>query len=34
VAHVDVNQISFFLPDGRPLLDEVTFRVGEGPKPR
>jgi ATPase subunit of ABC transporter with duplicated ATPase domains len=30
VAHVDVNQISFFLPDGRPLLDEVTFRVGEG----
>lgn len=30
MAHVDVNQISFFLPDGRPLLDEVTFRVGEG----
>jgi ATPase subunit of ABC transporter with duplicated ATPase domains len=30
VAHVDVNQVSFFLPDGRPLLDEVTFRVGEG----
>jgi ATPase subunit of ABC transporter with duplicated ATPase domains len=30
VGHVDVNQISFSLPDGRPLLDEVTFRVGEG----
>ncbi|HST82783.1 MAG TPA: ATP-binding cassette domain-containing protein [Kineosporiaceae bacterium] len=30
MAHVDVNQVSFFLPDGRPLLDEVTFRVGEG----
>jgi ATPase subunit of ABC transporter with duplicated ATPase domains len=30
VGHVDVNQVSFFLPDGRPLLDEVTFRVGEG----
>jgi ATPase subunit of ABC transporter with duplicated ATPase domains len=32
VAHLDVNQISFSLPDGRPLLDEVTFRVGEGAK--
>src|SRR5690242_14937171 len=30
VGHVDVNQVSFGLPDGRPLLDEVTFRVGEG----
>jgi len=30
VGHVDVNAISFSLPDGRPLLDEVTFRVGEG----
>jgi ATPase subunit of ABC transporter with duplicated ATPase domains len=30
VGHVDVNQVSFFLPDGRPLLDEVSFRVGEG----
>ena len=32
VGHVDLNQISFFLPDGRPLLDEVSFRVGEGAK--
>jgi ATPase subunit of ABC transporter with duplicated ATPase domains len=30
VGYVDVNQVSFVLPDGRPLLDEVTFRVGEG----
>jgi ATPase subunit of ABC transporter with duplicated ATPase domains len=30
VAHVDVNQVSFTLPDGRPLLHEVTFRVGDG----
>ncbi|MGO0575598.1 ABC-F family ATP-binding cassette domain-containing protein [Ornithinimicrobium panacihumi] len=32
MGHVDLNQISFFLPDGRPLLDEVSFRVGEGAK--
>ena len=30
VGHVDVNAISFTLPDGRPLLGDVTFRVGEG----
>jgi ATPase subunit of ABC transporter with duplicated ATPase domains len=30
VGHVDVNAISYHLPDGRPLLDEVTFRVGDG----
>ncbi|GGK56903.1 ABC-F family ATP-binding cassette domain-containing protein [Ornithinimicrobium pekingense] len=30
MGHVDVNRISFVLPDGRPLLDEVSFRVGEG----
>ncbi len=30
MGHVDVNAVSFSLPDGRPLLDEVTFRVGEG----
>ena len=30
MGHVDVNQVSFVLPDGRPLLDDVTFRVGEG----
>ena len=30
MGHVDVNGIAFYLPDGRPLLDEVTFRVGDG----
>jgi ATPase subunit of ABC transporter with duplicated ATPase domains len=30
VGHVDVNQVSFDLPDGRPLLREVSLRVGEG----
>ncbi|MBN9195671.1 MAG: ATP-binding cassette domain-containing protein, partial [Microbacterium sp.] len=30
MGYIDVNGVSFVLPDGRPLLDEVTFRVGEG----
>jgi ATPase subunit of ABC transporter with duplicated ATPase domains len=30
VGHVDINQISYRLPDGRPLLDEVSVRVGDG----
>ncbi len=30
MGHVDVNAVSFTLPDGRPLLDEVTFRVADG----
>ena len=30
MAHVDVNAVSYQLPDGRPLLDEVAFRVGDG----
>jgi len=32
VGHVDVNTVSYFLPDGRPLLAEVSLRVGEGAK--
>jgi ATPase subunit of ABC transporter with duplicated ATPase domains len=32
VGHVDINQISYHLPDGRPLLDEVSVRVGDGAK--
>jgi ATPase subunit of ABC transporter with duplicated ATPase domains len=32
VGHVDVNSISFSLPDGRPLLNDVSLRVGEGAK--
>src|SRR3954454_21687575 len=30
VGHVDVNAVRFSLPDGRPLLDDVTLRVGDG----
>jgi ATPase subunit of ABC transporter with duplicated ATPase domains len=30
MGHVDLNGISFALPDGRPLLSEVSFRVGDG----
>ncbi|GAA1173402.1 ATP-binding cassette domain-containing protein [Ornithinimicrobium humiphilum] len=30
MGHLDVTSISYVLPDGRPLLDEVSFRVGEG----
>ena len=30
MGHIDVNGVSFSLPDGRPLLDDVSFRVGEG----
>lgn len=32
MGHVDVNQVGHTLPDGRVLLDEVSFRVGEGSK--
>jgi ATPase subunit of ABC transporter with duplicated ATPase domains len=32
MGHVDVQRVSFGLPDGRMLLDEVTFRVGDGQK--
>jgi ATPase subunit of ABC transporter with duplicated ATPase domains len=32
VGHLDVNSVSFVLPDGRPLLSDVSLRVGEGAK--
>jgi ATPase subunit of ABC transporter with duplicated ATPase domains len=32
VGHVDVSGISYVLPDGRVLLDGVSFRVGDGAK--
>ena len=32
MGHLDVGAVSFSLPDGRLLLDEVTFRVGDGAK--
>ncbi|HEY4153045.1 MAG TPA: ATP-binding cassette domain-containing protein, partial [Pseudolysinimonas sp.] len=30
MGYIDVNNVSLMLPDGRPLLDEVSFRVGDG----
>ncbi|PJJ73165.1 ATPase subunit of ABC transporter with duplicated ATPase domains [Diaminobutyricimonas aerilata] len=30
MGYIDVMNVSLSLPDGRPLLDEVSFRVGEG----
>jgi ATPase subunit of ABC transporter with duplicated ATPase domains len=32
MGHLDVNGVSYYLPDGRPLLDGVSLRVGEGAK--
>jgi ATPase subunit of ABC transporter with duplicated ATPase domains len=32
MGHVDVSAVSLTLPDGRPLLNEVSFRVGDGAK--
>ncbi|ASF09044.1 putative ABC transporter ATP-binding protein [Nocardia brasiliensis NBRC 14402] len=32
MAHVDVSDVEYFLPDGRQLLDGVNFRIGEGVK--
>jgi ATPase subunit of ABC transporter with duplicated ATPase domains len=32
VGHVEVSGIRFELPDGRVLLDDISFRVGEGAK--
>lgn len=30
MGHIDVQHLSYSLPDGRPLLDDVSFRVGAG----
>lgn len=30
MGHLDINTVSYSLPDGRVLLDEVGFRVGDG----
>ena len=30
MGHVDVSKVGWFLPDGRSLLYDVSFRVGEG----
>lgn len=30
MGHIDINGVSYTLADGRPLLSEVSFRIGEG----
>ncbi len=30
MGHVELSGVGYDLPDGRPLLDEVSFRVGDG----
>ena len=32
MGHVEVAGVGFELPDGRVLLDDVSFRVGDGAK--
>lgn len=32
VGHIDIQHVTFTLPDGRVLLDDICFRVGEGAK--
>jgi ATPase subunit of ABC transporter with duplicated ATPase domains len=32
VGHVDLAKVAVWLPDGRPLLSDVSLRVGEGAK--
>src|SRR3954465_9899029 len=32
MGHVDLAHVSYFLPDSRALLYEVSFRVGDGTK--
>ena len=29
MGHVDLSGVSYILPDGRPLLNDISFRVGE-----
>lgn len=32
MGHIDVQHVTYALPDGRVLLDDVSFRIGEGAK--
>jgi ATPase subunit of ABC transporter with duplicated ATPase domains len=32
MGHIDIQHLTFTLPDGRVLLDDISFRVGEGAK--
>src|ERR1700761_8115599 len=30
VGHIEVAHVDYYLPDGRMLLDDASFRVGQG----
>jgi ATPase subunit of ABC transporter with duplicated ATPase domains len=32
MGHIEVSRLTYLLPDGRPLLDDVSFRIGAGAK--
>ncbi|WP_101790601.1 ABC-F family ATP-binding cassette domain-containing protein [Nonomuraea indica] len=32
MAHVEIAHLTYVLPDGRPLLNDVSFRIGDGVK--
>ncbi|MEU8246848.1 ATP-binding cassette domain-containing protein [Nonomuraea sp. NPDC048916] len=32
MSHIEVSELTYLLPDGRPLLDRVSFRIGAGGK--
>ncbi len=32
MGHIQLSNVAYVLPDGRPLLDDVTFRAGNGTK--
>src|ERR671933_12967 len=32
MPHVEVGHLTYVLPDGRPLLNDVSFRIGDGVK--
>ncbi|NUW32583.1 ABC-F family ATP-binding cassette domain-containing protein [Nonomuraea sp. SMC257] len=32
MGHVEIGHLTYVLPDGRPLLNDVSFRIGEGVK--
>jgi ATPase subunit of ABC transporter with duplicated ATPase domains len=32
MGHIDVNSLAYHLPDGRVLLEDISFRVGDGDK--
>ncbi|MFD1544818.1 ABC-F family ATP-binding cassette domain-containing protein [Nonomuraea guangzhouensis] len=32
MSHIQVDELTYLLPDGRPLLHEVSFKIGDGAK--